>query len=164
MSDMTPAIQQDDEIFALSELDSLTRSGSFAVTDFRADLTSKSASYCSMTAADQRTKVSLFNATGSPKKIKEMINKRIRLAHIYIDGIWVTDQKTGEKIYAPRVILIDDKAQGYQSVSVGMYECVKRLLQTFGDPEEWTKPLTVEVVPIALQNGGTTYNLQAIFE
>ena len=153
----------DEETFALSELDQQTRQG-FGVTDIKADLTKKGVSYCSMTAVDQRAKISLYNAISKPEKIKKIINVPINLAHIYIDAISLLDQQSGAYITVPRVVLIDDKANGYQSVSIGMYESVKRLIQMFGEPSEWAKPLKVKVVAVELKNGGNTYNLECVFE
>ena len=151
------------ETFDLATVDAQTRQG-FGITDIKKDLTNKGVAYCTMQTASMRDKVSLYNAISKPRKIKEVINKTIRLAHIYIDAITLTDDKTGAFVTAPRIVLIDDKAQGYQAVSMGMYESVKRLIQMFGEPSEWAKPLTVEIVPIDLKNGGTTYNLRAVFE
>ena len=159
-----PFVDADEtETYAIAELDAQTRQG-FAVTDIRADLTNRRASYCSMEASDLRSVAMLYNAVSNPEKIKKIIGKQIKLAHIYIDAITLHDQQSGEVITAPRVVLIDDKAQSWQSVSMGMYESVKKLIQMFGDPSDWAKPLTVEIVPVELKNGGTTYNLKAVFD
>lgn len=159
-----PFVDADEtETYEIAELDAQTRQG-FTVTDIRADLTNRRASYCSMEASDMRSKAMLYNAVSSPEKIKMMIGKQIKLAHIYIDTVTLHDQKSGELITAPRVVLIDDKAQSWQSVSIGMYESVKKLIQMFGDPSDWAKPLTVEIVLVDLKNRGTTYNLKAVFE
>lgn len=153
----------DEETFALADLDPETRQG-FDITDIRSDLTKKGVSYCSMAAVDQRAKVALYNAISKPEKIKKIINVPIKLAHIYIDAITIRDQQTGAYITVPRIVLIDDKANGYQAVSIGMYESVKRLIQMFGEPSEWNKPMTVKVIPIDLKNGGQTYNIEAVFD
>lgn len=152
-----------DETYDLAELDSATQQG-FAVMDIKADLTAGKVSYCSMQAVDYRAKCSLFNAISKPAKISEMVNKRIRVAHIYIEAIEITNQKTGERVNVPRIVLIDDKANGYQAVSVGIYESIRRIIHMFGEPDTWQKPLTVEVKHISLKNGGHTYNLEAVFE
>ena len=154
---------EEKQTFDLAELDAQTTAGTFAVADIREDLTKCTAAYCSMVAADNRAKTALYNATSSPRKIKEIINKQIRLTHIYADVITVKGED-GLPVLAPRVVLIDDKAQGYQSVSIGMYESVRRIFQIFGTPDTWSKPLLVEIIPVDLKNGGTTYNLKVIFE
>lgn len=153
----------EEETFDIATLDEQTRQG-FGVTDIKADLTKKGVSYCSMQAVDQRSKVSLYNAISQPEKIKKIINVPINLAHIYIDAISLYDENTEAYITVPRVVLIDDKANGYQSISLGMYESVKRMIQMFGEPSEWAKPLKVKVIEIPLKNGGHTYNLECVFE
>lgn len=162
ITDVIPFSDDTDESYELASLDAQTRQ--WGITDIKADLTKKGVSYCSMQTASMRDKVSLYNAISKPNKIQDVINMQIKLAHIYIDAITITDQNTGEKITAPRIVLIDDKANGYQSVSAGMYDSVKRLIQMFGEPDSWQKPLTVKVIPVALKNGGHTYNLEAVFE
>ena len=151
-----------EESFDLATLDDHTRQG-FGITDIRSDLTKKGVSYCSMAAVDARAKVALYNAISKPEKIKKIINIPIKLAHIYIDAISIRDQQTGAYITVPRIILIDDKANGYQAVSMGMYESVKRLIQMFGEPSDWNKPLTVKVIQVDLKHG-QTYNLETVFD
>ena len=55
--------------------------------------------------------------------------------------------------------MIDKTGAGYQGVSVGLYNAVKRIVSMFGMPETWESPLTVEVQQIDLKNGGRTFSL-----
>lgn len=160
---MEEKFTQEEETYALSEIaDDSARTG-FAIADIRADITTKNASYCSMTATDHKTKCALFNAIGKPQKIADMINKTIRLAHIYIEAINIIDQNTGELVTVPRIVLIDDHANGYQGISTGLYESVKRIVSMFGEPSEWKQPLKVQVMQIRTKRG-ITYNLEAVFD
>lgn len=160
---MEEKFMPDEESYALSEIaDDSARSG-FAVADIRADITSRNVSYCSMQAVDHKTKCALFNAIGKPQKVADMINKTISLAHIYIEAINIQDQNTGEIISVPRIVLIDDHENGYQGVSMGLYESVKRIIHMFGEPEEWKKPLKVQITQVRTKRG-ITYNLEAVFD
>lgn len=114
--------------------------------------------FCSMVAVDTDAKKSLFNATSNPTKISSMIGKTIDLMHFYVEVITVVSEKTGEVVNVPRVVLIDAKGNGYQGVSVGLFNAVKRIVSMFGMPETWETPLTVEVQQIELKNG-RTFNL-----
>lgn len=138
------------------------QSDRFAHMDLRADLTSGSAGYCSLQAADDQARVTLYNACSSPKSVADMINKQIKLLHIFVEVIQVTSEQSGEIVNVPRVILIDDHGIGYQAVSIGMYNSVKRLIATFGDPASWKKPHTVEIQNVSLKNGQHTFNLLLI--
>ena len=131
----------------------------FAHMDIAADLAAGHGSYCSMTAVDDRAKVTLYNACATPAKIADMINKQIKLMHVYIEIIPVVSEQTGEVVNCPRVVLIDDHGKGYQAVSTGIYNSVKRIISLFGDPAGWDKPHTVEVQNVSLKDGQHTFNL-----
>lgn len=135
------------------------QSDRFASLDLSKDLTSSAAAYCSLIAADDQSRITLYNACSSPKQLSDMINKQIKLLHVYVEVIQVISEQSGERVNVPRVVLIDDHGVGYQAVSIGIYNAVKRLLQTFGDPTTWSKAHTVEVQNVSLKNGQHTFSL-----
>ena len=114
--------------------------------------------FCTMTAVDKKAKATLFNATGNPDKITSMIGKTIDLLHFYVEIIQVVSEQTGELCNVPRVVLIDKSGKGYQAVSIGMYNAIKRIVSMYGLPETWDEPLSVEVQQIETKNG-RTFNL-----
>lgn len=114
--------------------------------------------FCSMVAVDVNAKKTLFNATSNPQKITSMIGKKIDLLHFYVEIIQVVSEQSGEIVNVPRVVLIDAKGNGYQGVSIGLYNALKRIVSMFGMPETWDEPLTVEVQQIEVKNG-RTFNL-----
>lgn len=134
----------------------------FAALDIGTDLKAATGCYCSMTAVDNAAKVTLYNVCSSPAKISDMINKRISVLHIYVEVIQVLSESSGEFVNAPRVILIDEKGKGYQAVSTGIYNSVKRMINLFGDPANWDTPHTVEVKNVSLANGQHTFSLEMI--
>ena len=127
--------------------------------DIASDLKAGHGAYCSMHALNNKARVTLFNACTNPKKISDMINKRIKVMHIYIEIIQVLSEQSGEMVNAPRVILIDEQGNGYQAVSNGIYNAVKRMYALFGDPGDWDAPHTVEVQHVSLKDGQHTFNL-----
>lgn len=137
--------------------------GLFDKMNIAKDIASGGKGWCSMTAADDKARVTLFNACSNPAKLSDMINKRIKLLHIYAEIIQCqhVDENGGEVsiVSVPRVILIDESGKGYQAVSVGIYNSVKRIVQMFGSPETWDKPHTVEIQNVNLKNGQHTFNL-----
>lgn len=140
----------------------IASSDRFAHMDITSDIARGQSCYCSMTAADNKSKVTLYNACSSPKKIAEMINKQIRVIHVYAEIIQCVSEDTNDLVSVPRVILIDEKGQGYQAVSIGIYNAVKRIIALFGDPATWDHPHTVEVQNVPLANGAHTFSLNLI--
>lgn len=131
----------------------------YAHLDIASDLKAGHGAYCSMQAVNNKARVTLFNACANPKKISDMINKRIKVMHVYIEIIQVMSEQSGEMVNAPRVILIDEQGNGYQAVSNGIYNAVKRMYALFGDPGDWDAPHTVEVQHVSLKDGQHTFNL-----
>lgn len=145
-----------------NESEMLLAAGRFDNFDLQADLSAETGSYCSMIAADNRDKVTLYNACNQPAKLSEMINKQIAVRHIYIEIIPIISKVTGAVERAPRIVLIDKSGKGYQAVSLGIYNAVKQMLSMFGDPADWPAPHTVEVVNIPLEGGYHTFSLKLI--
>lgn len=130
----------------------------FEKMNLQRDICGGGKGFCSMVAVDTKAKKTLFNATSNPQKISSMIGKRIDLLHFYVEIIQVVSEQTGEIVNVPRVVLIDAKGNGYQAVSIGLYNALKRIVSMFGMPETWESPLTVEVQQIELKSG-RTFNL-----
>lgn len=152
----SPSVMDESPTLAMEQADR------FAHMDLADDLTGKGAGWCSLAAVDDRDKVTLFNAVTTPAKLSDQINKQLTIRHIYVEVIQVTSEETGEIVNAPRVVLIDDKGNGYQSVGTGIYNAAKRMIGIFGDPADWATPHTVEVVNVSLPGGRHTFTLKII--
>lgn len=147
--------------FGVSEEDGMelaVNSDRFERMNLQRDICGGGKGFCSMVAVDTKAKKTLFNATSNPAKISSMIGKTIDLLHFYVEVIQVVSEQTGEIVNVPRVVLIDVKGNGYQGVSIGLYNALKRIVSMFGMPETWDEPLTVEVQQIEVKNG-RTFNL-----
>lgn len=155
-----PAVIQTDDEDSAAEM--MLAAGRFEKFDITADLQSESAAYCSMVAVDNKARVTLYNACNQPAKLAEHINETIKVLHIYAEIIPVTNKLTGAIDKAPRVVLIDEKGQGYQAVSIGIYNAVKQLMHMFGDPSTWTGPHTVKVINVPLEGGQHTFSLKMV--
>lgn len=152
----SPAVMDESPSLALETTDK------FAHIDLAEDLTGKGAGWCSLAAVDDRDKVTLFNAVTTPTKLSAQINKQITVRHIYVEVVQVTSEETGQLVNAPRVVLIDDKGNGFQSVGSGIYNACKRIIGIFGDPANWATPHVVEVVNVDLPGGRHTYTLKIV--
>lgn len=114
--------------------------------------------FCTMTAEDKKAKITLYNACSNPDKISAVIGKKIELLHFYVEVVQVVSEQTGELVNVPRCVLIDKNGKGYQAVSIGMYNSLKRIVSMFGLPDTWDSPLAVEVQQIETKKG-RTFNL-----
>ena len=74
-------------------------------------------------------------------------------------AIQCANESTGAIVNVPRVVLIDKTGKGYQAVSVGVYNAVKRIVSMFGNPATWDTPVTVVPQNVDLGGGQHTFNL-----
>lgn len=114
--------------------------------------------YCTLDASTTAGKKQLYKIKNRPShNISDYINKQIKIKDIYID-VNARMVKEGENAGVfenkPRTILIDDKGESYiAGVSIGIYQAVKEIIRTFGDPTTWDEPLTVTVVQVKTARG-----------
>ena len=108
---------------------------------------------CSIDAVDPETKAIVFNAANNPDhKVKDFVNKTIKVKDVYAEIIEIASEETGEITKVPRIVLID------ADVSVGMYSAIRKLVAIYGAPT-WEPPLTVTVKQKSVGKG-SMYTLQ----
>ena len=117
-----------------------------ANTDVKASLSSENRGfYSSLSIQNFADKAKLYNAISNPvHQTSDMIGETILVTDIIVELIDVTDDLTGETKQAPRVVLIDKGGETYQSVSVGIYNSIKRLFQIIGQPT-WPEGVPLKV-------------------
>ena len=117
-----------------------------ANTDVKASLSSENRGfYSSLSIQNFADKAKLYNAISNPgHQTADMIGETILVTDIIVELIDVTDDLTGETKQAPRVVLIDKGGETYQSVSVGVYNSIKRLFQIIGQPT-WPEGVPLKV-------------------
>lgn len=117
--------------------------------NFIVNLKSASTSYCSLNVNTQKEKEHLFNIISSPTdRIANMINEIIELKDLYVETVELTNEETGEIIFAPRTILIDKNGKSFECVSIGIFSALKKLFQIFGEPCIWEKPIKIKIKQI----------------
>lgn len=155
-----PAVLQTDDDNMDAEL--LLSSGRFEHFNIQAEVKASSSAYCSMVAADNKARVTLYNACNQPEKLSEHINETIDVLHVYIEIIAITNKLTEKIDKAPRIVLIDVNGKGYQAVSLGIYNAVMQMIHIFGEPDTWSGPHKVKVKHIPLQGGNHTMSLEVL--
>lgn len=131
----------------------------FGKINLARDIAGGGKGYCTMTAEDNRAKATLYNACANPEKLSAKINEPIEMTHFYVEVIQCANETSGELVNVPRVVIIDKYGKGYQAVSVGIYNAVKRIVSMFGNPAAWDSPVTVKCQNVDLGGGQHTYNL-----
>lgn len=115
---------------------------------FVVDLTSGTSAYCSLKPTTNEDKAKLYNAMNNPShRIGDCINQTIKVKDLFCEVVTCNNKETGESNVCPRIVLIDEKGDSYQAVSIGVYSAVKRLIQIFGEPT-WEQPIPIVVKQI----------------
>lgn len=114
--------------------------------------------YCTLDDSTMSGKKQLYKIKNRPDhNIADYINKQIRIRDIYIDvnqRVARDGENAGVIENKPRTILIDENGESYiAGVSIGIYQAVREIIRTFGDPSTWDEPLTVTVVQVRTARG-----------
>ena len=114
--------------------------------------------YCTLDDSTMQGKKQLYKIKNRPDhNIADYINKQIRVKEIYIDvnqRVVRDGDNAGVIENKPRTILIDENGESYiAGVSIGIYQAVREIIRTFGDPATWDEPLTVTVVQVRTARG-----------
>ena len=106
--------------------------------------------YYSIVPQTREEGVQVYNAVNNPDfRIADYINKTIAVKHVLIETVELESKDNPfEKDLVPRTVLIDDKGKSYVAVSFGIFNSMKRVVQMFGEPSTWDKPLNIEIKQI----------------
>lgn len=116
--------------------------------------------YCSKIAESEKEKRELFNALEScDALLNDCVGQEINIKDIYVEEKQVLDDETGEVKTKYRTILFDENGQTYATGSYGIYNVLKKIVQIYGLPESWEKPLKVKVAKRPIGNGKQSLTL-----
>ena len=116
--------------------------------------------YCSKIVESEKEKKELFNALEScDALLNDCVGQEIEIQDIYIEEKQVIDEETGELKTKYRTILFDKSGQTYATGSYGIYNVLKKIVQIYGLPESWEKPLKVKVAKRPIGNGKQSLTL-----
>ena len=119
--------------------------------------------YCSKKAETDEEKKELFNALEScDALLNDCVGQEIEIQDMYIEEKQVIDEKTGELKTKYRTILFDKSGQTYATGSYGIYNVLKKIVQIYGLPTNWEKPLKVKVTKRPIGNGKQSLTLTLI--
>ena len=116
--------------------------------------------YCSKVAETEKEKKELFNALEScDALLNDCVGQEIKIKDMYVEEKQVIDDETGEIKTKYRTILFDENGQTYATGSYGIYNVLKKIVQIYGLPESWEKPLKVKVAKRPIGNGKQSLTL-----
>ena len=116
--------------------------------------------YCSKVAESEKEKKELFNALEScDALLNDCVGQEINIKDVYVEEKQVIDDETGEIKTKYRTILFDENGQTYATGSYGIYNILKKIVQIYGLPENWKKPLKVKVAKRPIGNGKQSLTL-----
>ena len=130
----------------------------------QADLLAESGSgvwvpFAPETVAEKATLYNAINSTG--EKLRDYVGDTVTVSNIILQGSTFTDEETGEIKKAARLILVGPEGQIYKSTSRGMVRAAIQLIQVFGIPNEWERPLTIQIERVQFRKG-YTYNFKVV--
>lgn len=100
--------------------------------------------YCDFTPATTKEKKQLYNAINNPSaRLREMVNIPLKITHVYVEVVACVNKDSGEISNCPRIVLIDEKGDGYVCVSIGVFNALKKMFTVFGRPDTWAEPMTI---------------------
>lgn len=131
---------------------------------FIVDLTQpRTVSYSSWNPESMEEKKQLFNASNNPiHRIKDEINMRFKIKHIYCEVVDCVNRDTGEVNKAPRIVLIDENGEGHTCCSLGIFSAIKKLLSSLGEPTTWPEPVEIEIKQINKEKDRSTLTFNII--
>ena len=128
-----------------------------------ANLSSATASYCSLSAETDADKIRVYNAmANADEKLTDHVGETIDMKHVYVEAIECADEKTGEIQICPRIVILTADGKTYQAVSKGVFGSLRQIFQIFGDPATWNFALRVRVKQSRTRRGYNVNTLEAV--
>lgn len=119
--------------------------------------------YCSKTATNEKEKKELFNTLEScDALLNDCVGQEIEIQDIYVEEKEVLDDETGELKTKFRTIIFDKSGQTYATGSYGIFNVMKKIIQIYGLPETWEKPIKVKVAKRPIGNGKQSLTLTLV--
>lgn len=120
--------------------------------------------YCSVKAETMADKKKLYNALESCDVIiNDIVGQKIKVKDIYIQEFPRVNKETGEPMSnGHRVILFDETGKTYVTASNYFFVSLVKVLNAFGDPNTWDKPLEIEITKRPTKGGNNCLSLKLV--
>jgi len=123
---------------------------------------SRAVTWCSMLVESQADRELLFKARhGQTQDLSNWIDKTINVRAVIAHWASTVNSKTGELDEFPRIVLIAGDGTCWESFSVGIRDCVRDLVFTFGQGP-WEPALMLRVYTIKTKQPSPLQKLEYI--
>lgn len=100
---------------------------------------------------------------GEKRPLETVINTVIQVQNVYIQAVEKVDEKSGECVVFPFIVLETPDGTCYNCGSRGVYGCIVDALR-FRPETPWSPPMSFKVIQVGLKNGHRTFKLLPVFE
>lgn len=111
--------------------------------------------------AEQQMVLALAATTGGAESGQDLVGGEFAFVHWYVHPVDIVDEKTGEVVTCPRVVLIDKDGTAVQFVSHGVYQSLRVILQYIGFGQ-LSEPRRVAIKQKSTRKGRRILYLQPI--
>lgn len=119
--------------------------------------------YTSISAKTMEEKKKLYNALEQcDVLLNDCEDAEIELKDFYVAKYEKQDELTGEIKTKYRTIIFDEAGKSYATGSYGIFNSLRKIVTTFGEPVTWTESLKVKVVKKSIGNGKTSLTLMVL--
>ncbi|MCY7525130.1 hypothetical protein MWG61_13370 [Bacillus safensis] len=119
--------------------------------------------FSTLQLTDNKSRKHFYNAINSAKHaVGENINKRFKITNIIAHPVQLMNEETGELENAMRVIFIDEKGEGWHSVSTGIAQSAQRIIFAYGQGPWDNDPIEVEVKQQKTRNNNNILVLEIV--
>lgn len=123
----------------------------------------KKITFIAKQAVTTEEKKKLFNALEQcDELIKDKLGTEIVLSNVYIECRQGFDETKNSVVPKYRTILFDDKNVSYVTGSYGVYNAVKRILEIYGNPQNWSEEVKVKFIEKNIGNNKKSLSLELI--
>lgn len=130
------------------------------VSETRAVRTPKA--YSSVTGTDVEARKLVYNAVNNAEQISDHLNTPFLLSNIIQQPTESLNEETGVVEEYTRTTLITPEGKAYSAGSDGIAGSVDNLIAAFGEPSEWSEPLSVQVIERKSKNKRTFFSIEVL--
>ena len=110
----------------------------------------------------RKSKVAIYNAINkADEKLDDHKNEVLNIKDVVAHIVNLVDEETGVVNECTRIVLIDDKGKGYESISLGIYSSLQKIFAVVGQPT-WEEPLKVKCIEQRTRKGFKTLTLELV--
>src|SRR5690625_5224 len=100
-----------------------------------------------MDGDDRESRIATLQAMTDSIPLDDVMGKELELAHYVVQPVEMPDEKTGELLQVPRIILVTKDGKAYHAISSGIFSALKNISSILGMPSKDNKEWPVKVTP-----------------